>query len=230
MDPSQVEHLLAERTKALANDPDRAASQVRIHAALRSERQRERGQRRERLVLMAVGLAAALLVTFFAWKSQKPTDLGRLDAQLAVLDASGRELQDAPVLRGDPATFVRPSSAILEVVATSDGFLGMFVYDAQGKLHPTSSEKARAIASNKPIAQAHDLREFQRNANGPSEVSWLVVTAKQAFTAQSLDLPSSLTLYQGPARRMELDQLAARISAELGCSASVRTTLLSLGP
>ncbi len=230
MDTKRVEDLLEKRAQALASDPERAAMAMRIRSAVGRERSRELARRRGRLVLVAASLAATLLVSFLLWNSRSRATLGQLDVQLAVLDASGRELQSVATLRGDPATFARPQSAILEVVAKEDGFLGLFLYDALGQLQLPLGAQARAVHADGPMALEMDLRTLPLQPAGTSEVSWLVVTAKRPFSAQALDLPQSLSLQQGAGRHVELDQLASRLTHELHCTANVRSAVLGIGP
>jgi hypothetical protein len=221
MDLARVEQLLEERGRRLTSATDASSLSDRARTALVKERLRIRRARYLRLGSLAA--AAAVLLMLFVWRSPDAPVLDGLAVQVAVLDASGRELRAGSEVRGGAEVFPRPDSAHLEVVAPADGFVRILLFDERGRLHARQEGEPGKLVAGKAYLESFDLRSLGAEPSQPSEISWLVVTAKQPFSLEALQLPTALV---GPDRRVELDQLASRLARDTGCAVTVRTLLL----
>ncbi len=228
MEPLDVERLLRLRSRELARDPRRSLGRALGLERLRAERSRERASERRRAGLFALTALAAGVALWLLLSRPTQRSLGTLDAQVALLDAQGREIDSAPIVRGDKSAFVRPARALVEVAARSSGYAAIVMVDAQGLVHSPADGAAIAVGPDRAAALSFELGALALNPSGSSEVSWLVISAPRAFLVMDFELPEKLAA-QGEARALALEQLRMRIAAELGCSVELRSLLLEPG-
>ena len=90
-------------------------------------------------------------------------------------------------------------------------------------------EPGVALESDRAISLRHRLEGHQPLPRGDSSVSWLVVSSTEPISDERLSerLVPRLAVAQGPGRRAELDELAERISSELGCAAAVLEAVIA---
>lgn len=225
MEDPRIEALLRDHERRAVRDPcldPEAEARVRTELAALAAHETRLEARRARWfrgILAAGSLAAAAAVIALLVRPEPP-DYGAVPCTVALLDGSGRELEE-PSARSDPAPgtpFPRPGELIVELELESPAQVWLYRVDPAGSLGPTPGPQPVRLEPGLQALGAYPLTDLEALPSGPSRVDVLVIASERAVPAGVLAdrLPAALEHAAGPERGRELAELAAALERELG--------------
>jgi len=226
-EPRRIEELLRERAARQAQDGlFGAPAELELRARLAREAARE--VRRRRALVLALPLAAAALLLWLQL-ARGGADYGAPPAQLALLDATGRELEARARDPGhepgsEPAP--RPRRCLIELAPERDGSAWLFAYDPAGTRTVLPLEQPVALTGGEDRVLEIELGALEPSPSGDSFVSIVAVVSERPIPGSRLlaRLPGALDARVD--RAEALDELARELTRTLRCTVLVRSALL----
>ena len=225
MNEENIEELLRVRGRVLDGpvlSPERSRE---LRDRLRREAHVEAG-RPPRLVLVGAALAAALLLLItFVWKGgDRAQPLGGVPVEVAWLDGLGRPLEST-VRSTETSVHVRPEAFLLEIKASSAGYLTVVLYDSNGERSVPRQAGGRRLAARELELVELSVAALPARPDGDSYVGVVVVTSQRALSSERLEdvFPERIDLTPSEDPAAPLLDLARSVEESLGCRVIARS-------